>query len=168
MLVQINPIPTASLCGPVVWKRTTARRGMDCSRRQQAAGALRVSASGPGRVKTRLSQGRSELFSQLPFASSTYQCVWFPQLRNRDENSTRKFSVRVFTQPRSKAEKLNGSICFALCPQQRMRWMAPAHGIWVPRCEGHQAFTSKMGAIRHADYHDRPRLSQERFSGARC
>ena len=26
--------------------------------------------------------------------------------------------------------------------------MAPAHGIWVPRCEGHQAFTSKMGAIR--------------------
>src|SRR6201985_3621841 len=24
-----------------------------------------------------------------------------------------------------------------------MRWMAPAHGIEVPRCEGHQAFTSK-------------------------
>ena len=24
-----------------------------------------------------------------------------------------------------------------------MRWMAPAHGIWVPRCEGRQAFTSK-------------------------
>src|SRR5258708_29393035 len=24
-----------------------------------------------------------------------------------------------------------------------MRWMAPAHGIWVPKCEGHQAFTSK-------------------------
>jgi hypothetical protein len=37
-----------------------------------------------------------------------------------------------------------------------MRWMAPAHGIWVPKCEGHQAFTSKMGAIRYADYHDRP------------
>ena len=26
---------------------------------------------------------------------------------------------------------------------ERMRWMAPAHGIWVPKCEGHQAFTSK-------------------------
>src|ERR1700688_4167142 len=24
-----------------------------------------------------------------------------------------------------------------------MRWMAPAHGIWVPRCEGREAFTSK-------------------------
>jgi hypothetical protein len=43
--------------------------------------------------------------------------------------------------------------------------MAPAHGIWVPKCEGHRAFTSKMGAIRYADYHDRPRLGQERFSG---
>jgi CTP synthase (UTP-ammonia lyase) len=48
-----------------------------------------------------------------------------------------------------------------------MRWMAPAHGIWVPKCEGHQAFTSKMGAIRYADYHDWPRLGQERFSGPR-
>jgi hypothetical protein len=26
-----------------------------------------------------------------------------------------------------------------------MRWTAPAHAIWVPKCEGHQAFTSKMG-----------------------
>jgi len=41
--------------------------------------------------------------------------------------------------------------------------MAPAHGIWVPKCEGRLAFTSKKGAIRHEDYHDRPRLGQERF-----
>jgi hypothetical protein len=34
-----------------------------------------------------------------------------------------------------------------------MRRMAPVHGIQVPRCEGYQAFTSKMGAIRHAGYH---------------
>ena len=34
---------------------------------------------GPGCVKAHLSQGRSELFSQLPFASSVYQCDWFPQ-----------------------------------------------------------------------------------------
>jgi hypothetical protein len=53
-------------------------------------------------------------------------------------------------------------------PNQQMRWMAPAHGIWVPKCEGLQAFTSKMGAIRYADYHDRPRLGQEHFSGPRC
>src|SRR5882724_11169620 len=58
-----------------------------------------TSESDPGCVKTRLSQERLELFSQLPFASSTYPCDWFPQLRNRVENSTRKFSVRVFTQP---------------------------------------------------------------------
>ncbi len=50
----------------------------------------------------------------------------------------------------------------ALCSRQ-MRWMAPAHGIWVPKCEGHQAFTSKMGAIRYADYHDRPRLAPRAF-----
>jgi hypothetical protein len=58
-----------------------------------------MSASDPGCVKTRLSQGRSELFPQLRPASSTYQCDWFPQRPNRDGNSTRKFSVRVFTQP---------------------------------------------------------------------
>src|ERR1700751_489552 len=51
--------------------------------------------------------------------------------------------------------------------RKQMRWMAPAHGIWVPKCEGHQAFTSKMGAIRYADYKDRPRLGQARFSGPR-
>jgi hypothetical protein len=51
---------------------------------------------------------------------------------------------------------------------QQMRWMAPAHGIWVPKCEGPKAFTSKIGAIRYADYHDRPRLGQERFSSSRC
>jgi hypothetical protein len=64
---------------------------------------LSMSQMGPGCVKTRLSRERLELFSQLPFASSTYQCDWFPQLRNRVKNSTRKFSVRVFTQPGSKA-----------------------------------------------------------------
>src|ERR1700675_4510461 len=49
LLVRIAPVPTASLCGPVVRKRTTARRGKDCSRRQQAAGTLRISASGQSR-----------------------------------------------------------------------------------------------------------------------
>ena len=42
--------------------------------------------------------------------------------------------------------------------------MAPAYGIWVPRCEGHQAFTSKMGAIHYADYHDRPQRRERELS----
>jgi hypothetical protein len=47
--------------------------------------------------------------------------------------------------------------------------MAPAHGIWVPRCEGRPAFTSKMEAIRYADYHDRPSLwPRAFFSGDPC
>jgi hypothetical protein len=50
-------------------------------------------------------------------------------------------------------------------PRKRMRWMAPAHGIWVPRCEGHQAIHEQMGAIRYADYHNWPGFDQERFSG---
>jgi hypothetical protein len=61
---------------------------------------------------------------------------------------------------------LLGASISSFGPQQ-MRWMAPAHGIWVPKCEGHQVFTSKMGAIRYGDYHDRPRLGQERFSDPR-
>jgi len=62
---------------------------------------LTLSFSGfdPGCVETRLSRGRSELFSQLPITSSIYQCDWFPQRRNRDGNSTRKLGVGVFTQP---------------------------------------------------------------------
>jgi hypothetical protein len=51
-----------------------------------------ISALGPGCVKTRLSQGRSELFSQLPSASSTFQCDWFARRRNRGGNSMRKFA----------------------------------------------------------------------------
>ena len=44
----------------------------------------RMSVLGPGCVKTRLSQGRSEFFSQLLTASSIYQCDWFLQRRNQD------------------------------------------------------------------------------------
>ena len=66
-----------------------------------------------------------------------------------------------------KGEILSPSTCYLLHLRQQMRWMAPAHGIWVPKCEGPKAFTSKIGAILYADYHDRPRLGQERFSGPR-
>ena len=62
---------------------------------------LGVSFSGfdPGCVKTRSSQGCTELFSQLPSSGRSYQCNWFPHRRNRDGNSTRKLNIGVFTQP---------------------------------------------------------------------
>jgi hypothetical protein len=52
-----------------------------------------------GCVKTRSSQGCAELFSQSPSSDRSCQCNWIPHRRNRDGNSTRKFNVRVFTQP---------------------------------------------------------------------
>src|ERR1700694_439282 len=58
----------------------------------------------PGCVKTRSSQGCTELFSQLPSSDRSCQRNWFPHRRNRDGNSTRKLNVRVFTQPRSDSE----------------------------------------------------------------
>jgi hypothetical protein len=59
-------------------------------RKLRKAHWLTMSGLGPGCVKTRLSRGCSELYSQLPSASSTYQCDWYPQRRNRDGNSTRR------------------------------------------------------------------------------
>src|SRR6202790_5242555 len=69
------------------------------------------SVLGPGCVKTRSSQGCTELFSQSPSSDRSCQCNWFPHRRNRDGNSTRKLNVRVFTQPRSKTEVAAESVC---------------------------------------------------------
>jgi hypothetical protein len=57
-------------------------------------------ANDRGCVKTRSSQGCTELFSQWPSSDRSYRCNWFPHRRNRDGNSTGKLNVRVFTQPR--------------------------------------------------------------------
>ena len=73
-LVQINPIPAASLCGLVVWKRTTARRGMDCSRRQQAAGTLRICVFRPGRdllAARYYAASKSQAFRPCAFIAAT-------------------------------------------------------------------------------------------------
>jgi hypothetical protein len=74
-----------------------------------------MSASGRGCVKTRSSQGCTELFSQLPSSDRSCQRNWLPYRRNRDGNSTRKFNVRVFTQPRSISEvgARYCEVCFA-------------------------------------------------------
>jgi hypothetical protein len=44
-----------------------------------------------------------------------------PLLRedDRENNSAHSWLVHVFTQPGSKAEKLNASKCFPLCPRER-------------------------------------------------
>src|ERR1019366_9358394 len=79
----------------------------------------RMSPLGPGCVKTCLSQGCAELFSQFPSLDRTGKCNWFLHRQNREGISTRKLNVRVFTQTGSKPEKLNASICFPVYPRNR-------------------------------------------------
>src|ERR1019366_1832430 len=64
---------------------------------------LPLSALGPGCVKTCLSQGCAELFSQFPSLNRTGKCNWFSHRQNREGISTRKLNVRVLTQPGSLA-----------------------------------------------------------------
>src|ERR1700688_308170 len=61
--------------------------------------AVSISPFDPARVKTRLGEGRAELFSQLPSSESGYQYNRLLHRRNRDGSSTRKLRVGVFTQP---------------------------------------------------------------------
>src|SRR5207248_3025564 len=53
--------------------------------------ALSFSGFDPGCVKTRLSQGRAELFSQLPSPNRSCQCNWF----STTTKSSRKFYAQV-------------------------------------------------------------------------
>src|SRR5216684_4367658 len=63
-----------------------------------------TSETGPGCVKTCASRECAELFSVLsPFYCDWQQCS-FPIERNRDNISTCKFDVGVFTQPESTAD----------------------------------------------------------------
>ena len=62
-------------------------------------------AKGPGCVKTCLSQGCAELFSQFPSLDRTGKCNWFSHRQNREGISTRKLNVRVFTQVRRETGK---------------------------------------------------------------
>jgi len=57
-----------------------------------------------GCVKTRTSRECAELSSQFPSSDRRCQCNWFLHRRNREGSSTRKSSVRVFTQPRPISE----------------------------------------------------------------
>src|ERR1035437_361183 len=68
----------------------------------------------PGCVKTCLSQGCSELFSQFPSLDRTGKCNWFSHRQNREGISTRKLNVRVFTQPCMRT--FVSSVTATLCP----------------------------------------------------
>jgi hypothetical protein len=100
--------PAAALCIRTAdfrcWHETdmpTASRNVGF-RGQSGKHVLALSFSGfdPACVKTRASKECAELFS--PFSSfdcdCDCQCCSFPIQRNRDEISTRKFDVGVFTQ----------------------------------------------------------------------
>src|SRR5712692_8762007 len=66
-----------------------------------------TSETGPGCVKTCASRECAELFSVLsPFYCDWQQCS-FPIERNRDDISTCKFDVGVFTQPGSISTELS-------------------------------------------------------------
>jgi hypothetical protein len=65
-----------------------------------------MSAFDLGCVKTRLGEGRAELFSQLPSSERSYQYNRLLHRRNRDGSSKRKLGVGVFTQPGSFPTKM--------------------------------------------------------------
>src|SRR5665213_4574062 len=72
----------------------------------------------PGSVKTRLSQGRAELFSLFSSFDCACQSGYFAIQRNRDKRSTRKLEVGVFTQPRSQGRRdVSSHSRDRLCPR---------------------------------------------------
>src|SRR5258706_6178800 len=92
--------------GSMVWLRSSNPR-RECR--------LRVL----GRVKTPTFNLRVEIPSR--FRKFENQKCLRPPLRedDRENNSAHSWLGHVFTQPGSKAEKLNASICFPLCPHER-------------------------------------------------
>src|SRR5712671_5724795 len=78
-----------------------------------------MSATGPGCVKTRLSQGRAELFSQLPSPNRSCQCNRF----STTTKSRRKFYAQVQRRSFHTAWVINGpggpEIRLPLYPRKR-------------------------------------------------
>src|SRR5258708_23514090 len=75
---------------------------------------VRMSASGPGCVKTCTSRDCAELFSLFSSFDGDCQSGSFLIQCNRDKLSTRKFDVGVFTQPCMRT--LVSSVTATLCP----------------------------------------------------
>jgi hypothetical protein len=91
-----------------------------------------MSELGLGRVKTPTLNLRVEISSR--FRKFENQKCLQPLLRedNGENNSAYSSLVHVFTQPGSKAEKLETSICLQLCRQERTSPLRPANCI-TPR-----------------------------------
>src|SRR5258706_2960835 len=94
--------------------------------------AAPMSPLGLGRVKTPTFNLRVEIPSR--FRKFENQKCLRPLLRedDREHNSAHSWLVQVFTQPGSKAEKLQTSICLPLCRQERTSPLRPANCI-APR-----------------------------------
>src|ERR1017187_2020878 len=90
-MALFGPDRSNSACPLTRAKRTSRLRGPN-------------SESDPGCVKTRTSRECAELFSQILSSDRCCQCNWFLHRRNREGSSTRKSSLRVFTQPRPISE----------------------------------------------------------------
>src|SRR4029078_1749617 len=78
-----------------------------------------MSAKGPGCVKTQTLNLRVEFPSRFRRCGNQSHWQMLLAVGNRENNSEHPRLRRVFTQPRSKAENLNSSICFPLFTQQR-------------------------------------------------
>src|SRR6266436_6011832 len=85
-----------------------------------------MSQMGLGRVKTPTFNLRVEIPSR--FRKFENQKCLRPLLRedDRENNSAHSWLVHVFTQPGSKPENLNASMCFPLCPLYAILGRMPA------------------------------------------
>src|SRR5258708_20173675 len=88
--------------------------------------SLSFSGFDPACVKTRASKECAELFSPFSSFDCDCQCCSFPIQRNRDEISTRKFGVGVFTQAGSKTD-VTSLKCDVRCSPESRRGPVP-HG----------------------------------------
>src|ERR1700750_62363 len=104
------------MCGAPFFKRNRSAAGGD-DHMCRVDEANRMSALGPGCVKTCLREGCAELFSQLPSSGRSCRYNRLPHRRNRDRSSTRKFGIGVFTQPGSKSEVELAEADFRFTPE---------------------------------------------------
>jgi hypothetical protein len=87
---------------------------------------IRMSALGPGCVKTCTSRECAELFSLFSSFDGDCQSGSFLIQRNRDKLSTREFDVGVFTQPGSRADLSARQLDVCFAPMSRHhRWWLP-------------------------------------------
>src|SRR5882757_8331158 len=86
----------------------------------------RVSAYGPGCVKSRTGEKCVESISLLPLVMAVVGTIRLSDRRNREGSSKRKLNFRFFTQPGSPAEMLNARMTFPVFVRlASVNWGAP-------------------------------------------